>query len=1678
MAVVTGILNRRAETLLQDMYKDIRKSVYLVQIPVSCGTYKHLPFMAYFSANKLFLRAISPTLNLQGEASNDAHISHVPSPSNSFVFTPLSDRDFIIELHNDQYSLGSIEIVEILGLNSSIIISETVYILGTDGVDLWFFKIPLNQFAVDLQVSDAKSETKIPTISAPTAPSAKHPKNVVVEKITFLLDQCDIFSKLSRHKLDFQDFSRLHCLQAGYMVGYNRRTKSGVIIGPNLKPHSESQHVLVHYKSIREPDMILVDQRSMKIASEQVLVNVKQNSFVFFVHKRLAAVEIFTLCYKDKVLRLRVHAEESGHYIENEFSYLYSVYPIGLLLEQDPSFRICERNLIASALARSILDEEMSSKNQKQYHFCVVYGMNFLSIDSTCSSARSASASATNSTFSTNSTVNSSLNSTILEEAATLPHPRGRTPTSAAQPPRPERPHPSDKRKATLGGDHSSDHTRSSSAPEPATSPGSFTSTVISGLRDDMTRADHRVYMHNNVFLYNGKKLVGAYNAPFIPNVLAMSMSSDYLFIGSTESDEVHICELVHSKTFSKIVLRLRRKITTPTRVAVAAIAITSLWVIITTVEDTVFTFSYKDLVSPDSTNMVVTGLNQLSQDDTAVPLSLRMQFRHVDLFCTAHFGSFCMPNLPSKVVSNIPATTGSADEDAGSRLEEAPATSSTTIATAVGISDVMSSKVPVVDLSALSADMMVSTNPGHDRSSIEQLASEANKLTSEVAGSIVVTESHLDSMLKMELESLHNELAPRNSVTSSKTDPTQSPLKKHGSCQDTCTTEAPSNTTHSLASDLASNYNENQYYLNESVLHAVEKIAQINAFPFDDPDLSPLEIANLKINSFVSKEPANIECKVLDKIINNHIRSSGRPREFYLEVELHILERLFKYCINFYAAFLILELWCYYITSQDGHLPGYYLTSHPLRQSGSQKEPSSSILYTFEVDIACNHSTICKMLEVCILPSPDGGFMEELTRNTVFSEDLYGTMSETTNNEESKVRRCGMKSEEFKFYQIGLIARLLLSLYQAFHKQVAADIIDKSFNSKFDLKLLQEVIEEASQFTLEFTPSQRLAGLQEMLEEQLGKVLVWTSSIQSYFLRTSIFSKSDGFEKYAEVADLSNILKDLVPSKYSDWDLLSKIYFLDSRVKTLLTNMHDIANMQSEAIQNLMLQLTDIQDQRGSASRSQSSVFSSISTSRFVGHSMVAGSRAILSSQLMASQQNNTIYLPSGTTLQPAADHPLTLSDVNHSINAATDRPTTSSGGRQKIEVDKRELKRPLEEFVNELDKFEDITAKIPILEPQSFVGTTLVSPEKFSGARAEKDRVLHLKSPIMPAGRSITDSLIMSLKGAQSFSRRSVAQSVPAPSRPKEGVLLLSNLTRSGSALGPVRDYASHDLHDNATDSGAEFVAAAPAMVLTANLSADSIRDSCVNPPVSIEERLRKLFFDRNVDLSHVTYQSGENTESDGEQSALRPGKRDISLRANSFSCSERSMRKSTSFGSESSISLEDMLTYSLVEKMNAQEKMKLMATIAHNSGTTIEDINELILQTMNEIDIYYASNRFLEDIRNAANAIVPNSDLANLILLGTVNPEQLTADDAIHGTLQDLAKSRSAEANKKIESSEPKKERGGMFTRMISTIRGAFGRRSRAILSAESQGKSLILSSTHSRVAHTLGISSLRQ
>lgn len=1703
MAVVAGVLSRRSETLLQDMYKDIKKSIYLVQIPVTgSATYKHLPFMAYFSSNKLFLRAVTPTLGLQEDVSSDARASHTPSPSSSLVFTPLSDRDFLIELHNDQYSLGSIEIVELLGLNSSVIISETMYILGTDGVDLWFFKVPLNQFSVEVNVSDTKSGSKIPTVSAQMSPPARHPKSVTVEGVTFLMDQHDILSKLSRHKLDFQDFSRIHCLQAGYMVGYSRRTKSGVIIAPNLKPHSETQHVLVHYKIIREPDMILVDQRSMKMASDQSLINVKQNSFILFVHKRLAAVELFTLCYKDKVLRLRVHAEESGNYIENEFSYLYSVYPIGLLLEQDPSFRIGERNLIASALARSILDEEMSSKNQKQYHFCVIYGMNFLSMCSTGASARSASANATNSTFSTtsttstNSTMISSLNFTILEETTAPPHVRGKTPTSTAQPPRPEKTYPSDKRKAAPPGSQSSDCVRSNSTSGSATSPGSFTSAVISGLRDDMVKTDHRVYRQNNVFLYNGKKLVGAYNAPFIPNVLAMSMSSDYLFIGSTESAEVHICELVHSKTFNKMALKLRHKIVTPTRVAVAAIAITSLWVIVATVEDTVFTFSYKDLVSSDSTNIVIAGLDKLSENDAAVPLSLKMQFRPVDLFCKHHYGSFCMPNLPAKDPSNVVATLTSNTENIDSRVEDAP----TAVGTLVGISDVMSSELPVVDLSTVSLKMINHVDQGQDQSSVEQLELEANKLAPDLAGTVVVTESHLDNMLKAELESLRTEITPKDGASSLDigsvgTTPSDHPpdpsLQVREPYPDTCTAEALSNTTHRIALDLGSDYNNNQYYLASSIINATDGTKQSTPFLLDNSDISPLEIKNLKINGFVSKEPTDIECKVLDKIINNHIRSSGRPREFYLEVELHILERLFKYCINFYAAFLILELWCYYITSRDGHLPGYYLTSHPLKHSEHQTEPVSSILYTFEVDVANNHSTICKMLEVCILPSPDKAFIDELLKSAAPSGELYGTMPENVDDEESNGRRCEMNSEEFKFYQIGLIARLLLSLYQEFQKQVATDIVDKSFNSKFDLKLLREVIDEASQFTVGFRPSQRLTELQDMLEEQLSKVLVWTSSIQSYFLRTSVFSKSESFERHAEVADLSSILRDLVPSKYLDWDLLSKIYFLDSRVKTLLSNMHDIANMQSEAIQNLMLQLNDTQHQHELASRSHSSVFSSLATSRFMGHSMVAGSRAILSSQLMASQQNNTVYLPTGATLQTAIDHPLTLSDVNHSINTAIDRPLTASGGR-KIAVDRRELKRLPEEFVNELDTFEDITSKIPILEPHSFVGTTLVSPEKFSGARSEREKIMHLKSPVMPAGRSITDSLIMSLKGTQPFSRRST-KSVPVFSQPKDGVLLLSNLTRSGSALGPIHNY---NQEDNVDGSGNEFVAAAPAMVLTANLSADSINDSCINPPVSIEERLRKLLFDRKVDLSHMTYRSGGTSESDGEPPLQKSAQQDPSIRTRSLvSLGGRSTRSSGSFGSESSISLEDMLTYSLVEKMNAQEKMKLMATIAHNSGTTIEDINELILQTMNEIDIYYASNRFLEDIRNAANAIVPNSDLATLILLGA-NPEQLTAEDAVHGTLQDLAKFRSVETARleagkaSAESSEQRKERGGMFTRMISVIRGAFGRRSRAILSVESQGKSLILSSTRpqaiptttsektDRVAHTLGISSLRQ
>lgn len=57
---------------------------------------------------------------------------------------------------------------------------------------------------------------------------------------------------------------------------------------------------------------------------------------------------------------------------------------------------------------------------------------------------------------------------------------------------------------------------------------------------------------------------------------------------------------------------------------------------------------------------------------------------------------------------------------------------------------------------------MINHVDQGQDQSSVEQLELEANKLAPDLAGTVAVTESHLDNMLKAELESLRTEIAPR----------------------------------------------------------------------------------------------------------------------------------------------------------------------------------------------------------------------------------------------------------------------------------------------------------------------------------------------------------------------------------------------------------------------------------------------------------------------------------------------------------------------------------------------------------------------------------------------------------------------------------------------------------------------------------------------------------------------------------------------------------------------------------------------------------------------------------------------------------------------------------------------------------------------------------------------------
>lgn len=190
---------------------------------------------------------------------------------------------------------------------------------------------------------------------------------------------------------------------------------------------------------------------------------------------------------------------------------------------------------------------------------------------------------------------------------------------------------------------------------------------------------------------------------------------------------------------------------------------------------------------------------------------------------------------------------------------------------------------------------------------------------------------------------------------------------------------------------------------------------------------------------------------------------------------------------------------------------------------------------------------------------------------------------------------------------------------------------------------------------------------------------------------------------------------------------------------------------------------------------------------------------------------------------------------------------------------------------------------------------------------------------------------------------------------------------------------------------------VAVAPDMVLT---HAESDTQVSISQTASMEERMRRLLSSKHIDVEHLTELGS---------------------------------------ASESQHSLEDMLTYSIVERMNAHEKEKLLRTIADNKRTSLDSIREMVAHTLEELDAYYASNNFVEDVRRAAHEIPPQSDLAALIIATT---KPLTAQEALKRPV-------------------PEPLPRNPFTQIVRAIRRTFKRRSLAISRVKSQQASMAAS-----------------
>lgn len=589
------------------------KSLRYVQLPIDGRT--RYNFLLHTSSNKLFLRPIY-----------DDYVPTHSQADNERIITPLGTRDFVIEFYDESSIRDSLpHVVDVLGPEHVNPPPEHMVILVRHGPDLWTFRVTFAAFLIEY-TGEAKTKVK---------------------SMRFAIPQGDIKKRVCHGYEAYRSFTAMRYLQYGYALGYDAEKQSCVLLGAKGRVFT-LQHRNVSFKPIQRPDWILADQKCIEVTrNDRSVRSVHPNANVFFVHKKLAAVENFLLENSESGLRVTVPSEKPGNIsdsdILSECSYLHTIFPPHVL---PPSLRIGTDDLLAAACGFCLQKKSIVAKSARPFEFLSIYGMNFPPLSSDDEYVLYLA----NHRGSSTATARSSA-------GPTFPPARGAGAAAGRSAPgSPVHTRTQDRATSLLYGQtQRARRRREGFGQAPA---------AYDDMRDDFLKDDDQIYMHHNVFMYLGRKLVSAVRVDFVPEIIEVSPDHRFVFVSATTTQNIAVFYIQEDTRTSRFLLRLVKTIQNVNDLPVRSITVTPRWIVIGTNNNAVITYDFFKYIYPDDQCLPesdplyaeLAGLSTSSQNLVASQRGVRREVDWatdkmylVNIRCGDHYDTIYMPYTPSR---------------------------------------------------------------------------------------------------------------------------------------------------------------------------------------------------------------------------------------------------------------------------------------------------------------------------------------------------------------------------------------------------------------------------------------------------------------------------------------------------------------------------------------------------------------------------------------------------------------------------------------------------------------------------------------------------------------------------------------------------------------------------------------------------------------------------------------------------------------------------------------------------------------------------------------------------------------------------------------------------------------------------------------------------------------------